>query len=328
MLALLAICPALTVTRSPQVALREARPLGRRVPTPLERVRMSAAFEVTLAKPLGLVLEERDVEGVKVAALQAGGAASLSGEIAPGDVLIRVGDKDVSSASFDAVMDTLINAPAEVSLTLSDGLGRFDVTPNLGKSLKTEDAVLADLVVRAAVREVRKITGEQEEVLKELGDLLRVEILVGAGVRPDGRCLVRFFGIFSTGAGGSYSCNVSATGRRSADGEIEITALSCAKDEYEQTVVEPVLVVMTFAHGFAYLHLLVSHASQRLGANDRLAARGRGLGSAVRNCAVEWLRATDSLLFLPSGQHVGSQVHVVVRFGIVVLGFFCAHTFR
>ena len=205
------------------------QPMAMRAP----RVCMSERT-VTLAKPLGLVLEERDEDaGVRVAALQAGGAAALSGEVAPGDVLVRVGQTDVSKCSFDDVMEKLVDAPAEVSLLLSDGLGRFDISANLAKSLKPEEAVLADLVVRAAVREVRTIVGAQDDLLRELGELLRVEILVGAGVRDDGRCLVRFFGIFSTGAGGSYSCNVSATGRRSAAGagSVEIIALSCAKDE-------------------------------------------------------------------------------------------------
>ena len=96
---------------------------------------------------------------------------------------------------------------------------------------------MADLVVRAAVREVRRCVDQSEELQETLGELVRVEILLGAGTRDDGRCLVRFFGIFATGGAGTstYSCNVSATGRRRDDGEgdggIEITALSCAKDE-------------------------------------------------------------------------------------------------
>ena len=70
------------------------------------------------------------------------------------------------------------------------------------------------------------------EARRELGSLLRVEIVVGGGVRKDGQCLVRFFAIFSlSGDGSSFSCNVSATGIKAADGSIEITALSCAKDE-------------------------------------------------------------------------------------------------
>lgn len=81
------------------------------------------------------------------------------------------------------------------------------------------------------MRETRTLIGAQDELQRDLGDLLRVEILVGAGVQPDGNCLVRFFAIFSTGGGGSYSCNVSAGGRCGTDNRIEITAISCAKDE-------------------------------------------------------------------------------------------------
>ena len=176
-----------------------------------------------------MVLEEQDTGlGVCVESLVDGGAAQASGKVAPGDVLLRIGDAEVGDWDFDRVMAALQEAPASLSLTLSDGLGRLDITPNLAKSLSAEDAVLADAVVRQAVREIRA----DGEAQRELGVLRRVEILLGAGVREDGRCLVRFFAIFSTGGSSSYSCNVSATGRRAgADGAIEISALSCAKDE-------------------------------------------------------------------------------------------------
>lgn len=188
-------------------------------------------LSVTLTKPLGIVLEELGSSGgVRVEALQDGGAAALDGSIVPGDTLLKVGEQDVSKADLDKVMDVLRDAPPTVSLELSDGLGRLDITPNLAKSLGQSDAFLVDAVVRAAVREVRRLVSADEEVRKELGYLQRVEIVLGAGVRDDGRCLVRFFGIFSTGGAGSYSCNVSATGIRAGEG-VEITALSCAKDE-------------------------------------------------------------------------------------------------
>jgi len=170
-----------------------------------------------------------------VEGLQAAGSAAAGGvDIAPGDRLVRIGGEDVASEDFDAVMRILQDAPETLTLEFDDGLGRLDITPNLARSLQPQDAVFADLVVRAAVREVRRRVQEEEELQASLGALLRVEILLGAGVQGDGRCLVRFFAIFSTGGGGStYSCNVSATGRRKAGdgGEIEITALSCAKDE-------------------------------------------------------------------------------------------------
>jgi hypothetical protein len=191
---------------------------------------------VTLTKPLGLVLEELDGgAGVRIEAMQQGGSAAASGvDIAPGDHLLQVDETNVSHTDFDTIMSLLLDAPATLTLTVGDGRGRLDVTPNLARDLSPDDAVLADLVVRAAVREVRRRVGESEELSETLGELLRVEILMGAGMRPDGRCLVRFFGIFSTAGGGSstYACNITATGRRrQGDDGIEITALSCAKDE-------------------------------------------------------------------------------------------------
>jgi len=194
-------------------------------------------YTVTLQKPLGIVLEEREAGkgGVQVASLAEGGAAAKSGAIVRGDTLIKIGNEDVSSADFETVMDILIAAPPHenLSLALSDGLGRMDIAPNLAKTLQAEEAVLADKVVRAAVREIRK----NESSRGQLGDLLRVEIVIGAGVRDNGRCMVRFFAIFSRDGVTTFGCSVSATGV-SLDGEtVKIVALSCAKDEgWGQTI--------------------------------------------------------------------------------------------
>ncbi|KAL7544699.1 hypothetical protein ACHAWF_008070 [Thalassiosira exigua] len=114
-----------------------------------------------------------------------------------------------------------------VRLTLGDGLGQMDMPKNVAKQLKTnEEALFIDAVVRQAVRELRKRNNK-------LGDLLRVEVIIGAGVRDEGkRGQARFFVIFSTDGGvTSYSCNMSATGLRQGDGTIEIGSLSAAKDE-------------------------------------------------------------------------------------------------
>ena len=58
-------------------------------------------------------------------------------------------------------------------------------------------------------------------------------MIIGAGVQEEGKLgQTRFFAIFSTDGVSSYSCNVSATGRRKDDGTtIEIVSLSAAKDE-------------------------------------------------------------------------------------------------
>lgn len=183
-------------------------------------------FSVELTKPLGIILEEIESgtdNGVKVKSLVADGNAAISKAVSPGDVVLQVGDTDVSSTDFDSVMDRLIAADSPVTLTLSDGLGTMDIAANLAKTLEPEEAMYADAVVRAAVRQVR--------AYRKLGDLVRVEIVIGAAVRKDQKCLVRFFGIFSTDGVTTYSCNVSATGIRRDDGSIEIVVLSCAKDE-------------------------------------------------------------------------------------------------
>eukprot|EP00523_Entomoneis_sp_CCMP467_P002040 CAMPEP_0168754970 /NCGR_PEP_ID=MMETSP0724-20121128/19796_1 /TAXON_ID=265536 /ORGANISM="Amphiprora sp., Strain CCMP467" /LENGTH=186 /DNA_ID=CAMNT_0008803507 /DNA_START=131 /DNA_END=688 /DNA_ORIENTATION=- len=181
-------------------------------------------FTVELEKPLGVILEERetgtDSGGVMVKELVPEGSAERSNTIVPGDVLLQVNDKDVSNADFDSVMDLLINAQSTLVLTLGDGLGIMDMPRNVQKQLQsTEELFLIDEVVRKAVRAIRRDGS--------LGNVLNVEVIVGGGVKHE-RIMVRFFAIFTTDTVSTYSCNVSATGVRKGDGEIEIVALSCA----------------------------------------------------------------------------------------------------
>ena len=157
------------------------------------------------------------------------GNAAKNSQVVSGDVILKVNDLDVSQYEFDSVMDLLKrDESSHVSLTLGDGLGTLNMPKNVVKLLKTkEDAFLIDSVVRQAVRELRKRKSK-------LGDVLNVEVIVGAGVSSGGsRAMTRFFAIFSTDGVSTYSCNVSATGVRvkEHDERIEIVALSCAKDE-------------------------------------------------------------------------------------------------
>ena len=182
-------------------------------------------FSVELEKPLGLILEEREAGegGVVVKELVPDRSAALSKTIVPGDVLLEVNDDDVSNADFDHVMDLLINAPSSLRLTVGDGLGTMDMPKNVQKQLQsTEELFFVDAVVREAVRAIRRDGS--------LGDLLQVEVIIGAGVQND-RAMARFFAIFSTDTVSTYSCNVAATGVKKSDDSIEIVALSCAKDE-------------------------------------------------------------------------------------------------
>ena len=184
-------------------------------------------YTLELEKPLGIVLEERDGSGgVKVKELVKGGTAAAT-NIVQGDVLLAVNNVDTSSLDFDTVMETIISCDSPLSITIGDGLGVLDMPKNVIKQLKsTEDAFLIDTIVRQSVREMRRRTNI-------LGDLLNVEVVIGAGVQEDGKTgQTRFFGIFSTDGGvSSYSCNASSKGRRLDDDSIEILSLSAAKDE-------------------------------------------------------------------------------------------------
>jgi len=182
-------------------------------------------ISVTIEKPLGIILEESDnSSGVYVKEVNKN--SNAYSVIAPGDVLKQVQQRDVSTSDFDSVMDSLLEAPSPVTITLGDGLGTLDMPKNVVKQLdSTDDAYFVDAVVRQAVREIR-MDGR-------LGMLQSVEVVVGAGVPQPNRAMVRFFAIFSTDGVSTYSCNVSATGVRvSQDSEtVKIVALSCAKDE-------------------------------------------------------------------------------------------------
>lgn len=204
-------------------------------------------YSVELESPLGMILEERgegDDSGVKVLEVlkdeETAGSAWKSQRVAPGEILLDIDGSDVSKSSFDNVMD-ILTTPSTNSfrtITLGDGLGQFDMPKNVVQRLETtEDAFFVDAVVREAVRAIRRDG--------RLGDLLNVEVIVGAGVTTEKntvRGMVRFFAIFSTDGVTTYSCNVSATGVRSSSDEtsidekdpnkdIEIISLSCAKDE-------------------------------------------------------------------------------------------------
>ena len=202
-------------------------------------------YSVDLESPLGMILEERSeggASGVKVLEIikddDSAGSAWKSGRVAPCEVLLEIDGIDVSKSSFDDVMEILTTPSQQPfrSIVLGDGLGQFDMPKNVVNMLETtEHAFLVDAVVREAVRAIRRDG--------RLGDLLNVEVIVGAGVTTEDstvRGMVRFFAIFSTDGVTTYSCNVSATGIRTSNDktndrdpnqDISTISLSCAKDE-------------------------------------------------------------------------------------------------
>ena len=69
---------------------------------------------LSLTKPLGMVLEERENGcGAVIESLVSGGAAAESRAVAPGDVLVKVGETDVQTRAFDEVMEMLVAAPCK-----------------------------------------------------------------------------------------------------------------------------------------------------------------------------------------------------------------------
>ena len=80
------------------------------------------AVDVSLEKPLGLVLEEnvRDApEGLYVAEIGADGSASGCADIKVEDRLDAVNGVDTTSMGFDDVMDLIVDAPSPVRLQFS-----------------------------------------------------------------------------------------------------------------------------------------------------------------------------------------------------------------
>lgn len=72
-------------------------------------------YEVTLPKPMGIVLEENDprIKGVCVKSLSEGGVAATSGEISNGDQLIKVAGESVLGLDFQSVLDKVGSAPED-----------------------------------------------------------------------------------------------------------------------------------------------------------------------------------------------------------------------
>merc|ERR1712187_319603 len=80
---------------------------------------VSPLIVLTLPKPLGIVLEDRDagLSGGQVAALQEGGNAWATSLIRKDNLLVAVCGQDARSLNLDVVMDMIAAAPQEVSLS-------------------------------------------------------------------------------------------------------------------------------------------------------------------------------------------------------------------
>ena len=119
---LLVACTALAYVLPQPPTLRTPLPQSpARAGAPAVMQAKPEAVRLSLAKPLGLVLEERPggAGGVYVESLVDGGSALASGAVQPGDVVVSVAGTVVASLDFDSVMEAIGAAPDEVALTLA-----------------------------------------------------------------------------------------------------------------------------------------------------------------------------------------------------------------
>jgi hypothetical protein len=112
-------CSAACSSRPLRVGARRSARRGP-VRATAELVQEAQRVLVTLARPLGVVLGERDGgEGAFVESLVPAGSAERSAAVLPGDWLVGVDGADVAYEPFDAVLDVLAaGAPAPCALEL------------------------------------------------------------------------------------------------------------------------------------------------------------------------------------------------------------------
>ena len=98
------------------------------------------AVDVSLEKPLGMVLEEnvRDApEGLYVAEIDTDGSASACAEIKVDDRLDAVNGVDTTSMGFDDIMDLIVDAPSPVRLQFSGPTCQLTVVGPKGETNST-----------------------------------------------------------------------------------------------------------------------------------------------------------------------------------------------
>ena len=110
------------------------------------------AVDVSLEKPLGIVLEEnvRDApEGLYVAEIDADGSASACADIKVDDRLDAVNGVDTTSMGFDDVMDLIVDAPSPVRLQFSGPTCQLTVAGCVEIRLQAPHAIDATLSLTA-----------------------------------------------------------------------------------------------------------------------------------------------------------------------------------
>jgi len=140
--------------------------------TSTEEETSSSLFSLELEKPLGIVLEEvteNEPNGVYVQSINEGGSAYEYAEKIQGLKLIKVMDDDVSSITFDEVMDRIINAPSVVSIDFK--LNEEDDEGDEGESENGYE-IGTDVVIKVLE------DGKPESLIEaKVGDNLRKKLL-------------------------------------------------------------------------------------------------------------------------------------------------------
>ena len=102
------------------VRMGPAAPRACPPPATLSRTEPRLAFDVTLAKPMGLVLEELPTGRVFVASLAEGGSAALSrGGVLPGDRIVAVQGVPCESQGLASVMAAVASVTDTAGVTMS-----------------------------------------------------------------------------------------------------------------------------------------------------------------------------------------------------------------
>ena len=93
------------------VSAVEARDLAVNLP--------SNSFVVSLSKPMGITLSQKDGGGVRVSAIKAGSPADVSGKVKIDDTLLAVNGKDVRKKEFRAILDVIGKSGPSVDMLFS-----------------------------------------------------------------------------------------------------------------------------------------------------------------------------------------------------------------
>ncbi|KAL1522150.1 hypothetical protein AB1Y20_021795 [Prymnesium parvum] len=117
---------------SPRLA---ARPSPPRAAPPLASAELHR-YDLLLTKPLGLLLEQAEGEGLLVAAVLPGGSACASASVWPEDRLLEVEGRAVRADGLDAALAALRDAPVRCRLTLGRARGAMG-------ALRLRDGTLA-----------------------------------------------------------------------------------------------------------------------------------------------------------------------------------------